>query len=122
MKSADFPVGMSVEDLARSLGVSVSTIYHWDVLPGPVAAYFRQLERANAFAQGLTAPLEKVHVLEKCVVAGGGVDGSTGFGSAVRPDDVPVLREGPVDRSGDTGGGCPGEGAGADGPGKRRRG
>ena len=44
MKKSELPPGMTIADLARSLGVALSTVYHWgDEPPGPVRAYLRQL-------------------------------------------------------------------------------
>ena len=36
------PTGMTFEDLARSLGVSLSAVYHWKEPPEYVHAYLRQ--------------------------------------------------------------------------------
>jgi len=44
-------MGMTAADLARSLGVSLSTVYHWPTTPLYVQAYIRQrllvLEKGN---------------------------------------------------------------------------
>lgn len=38
-------LGMTRTDLARSLGVSLSTIYHWTVIPKYVTAYLNAREK-----------------------------------------------------------------------------
>ena len=37
----------SVVELADRVGVSMSTVYHWEVVPNPVAAYLRLAKKAR---------------------------------------------------------------------------
>ena len=44
------PEGLSATDLARSLGVCLSSVYHWKQPPKYVLAYLRQYRIANGIS------------------------------------------------------------------------
>ena len=111
-------IGMTRKDLAQSLGVSLSSIYHWRELPKYVEAYldarYREIGLAVSSVQGDMVP-DSV-----AVQLSGGLAG-TGTGATPAQSGKPGPVEGEVRRDGTaTGGNRPCGGVTTESGGRRR--
>jgi len=83
-------LGMTREDLARSLGVSLSSVYHWRQIPKYVTAYLSSREREHERGMAVSGVSDGVGSVREVVP----MPSDAGGDAAVAGDAVPKGSDG----------------------------